>query len=351
MEDVNKLIAQANKSYALKSYEDAADLYARATESLRNLNGEESPKNGDALFLYGRTLLKLAIQRSDVLGGSSNKVGEDEPHSTDEVRPKGEPSNDPRFSFQGDEDEDGYEDVEEDDLDAEQTTNGEAATAEDDLQSAWEILDVARVALQKQLGSTTDFTDKTAVRNKLADTYDALGEIALENENFDQAVEDLKTTLELKKSIYGEASPVRSAAHYMLALALEYCTSKDSRNAAISELEASIKCLELRLETADPNSRETAEERGMLEDVQAKLAELQAPVESGTKVDMADIFGQEGNALKESIVQAMQSSNDLSGLVRKKEKKRNQSPSREGGDEISGSAAKKAKIEPGDSAR
>ena len=56
----------------------------------------------------------------------------------------------------------------------------------------------------------------------------------------------------------------------------------------------------------------------MLQELDLKLTELRAPVETIAKSDIADIFGKEGGALKDTLVQAMQNSNDLSNLVRKK---------------------------------
>lgn len=104
----------------------------------------------------------------------------------------------------------------------------------------------------------------------------------------------------------------------MLALALEYCTHKSSREEAAKEVEAAIECFEHRLSTKAAEKED--DERQMLDELKIKLAELKAPAEQVKREDIADIFGKEGNALKESLVQAMQTSNDLTGLVRKRNK-------------------------------
>lgn len=63
------LCAKGTAQYAHKNYEEAADLYARASELQAELNGEMSPDNAEILFLYGRSLFRVGQGKSDVLGG------------------------------------------------------------------------------------------------------------------------------------------------------------------------------------------------------------------------------------------------------------------------------------------
>lgn len=171
MESIEKLVAQANKSYALGRYEEAADVYAQASEKLVEVNGEDSPKNADVMFLYGRTLVKIAMQKSEVLGGGAQ---EEQPEI--EVGKGKASAESGRFSFQGDEEVDEGADGDEDDEAEEPQT-----TADEDFQNAWEVLDLARVSFQHQLDAEEDQTGKTEIKKRIADTYDLLGEIALEN--------------------------------------------------------------------------------------------------------------------------------------------------------------------------
>lgn len=66
------LCAQGTAKYARKQYEEAADLYARASELQAELNGEMSPENAEILFLYGRSLFRVGQSKSDVLGGRAS---------------------------------------------------------------------------------------------------------------------------------------------------------------------------------------------------------------------------------------------------------------------------------------
>jgi HAT1-interacting factor 1 len=65
------LCAKGTAQYAHKNYEEASDLYARASELQAELNGEMSPDNAEILFLYGRSLFKVGQSKSDVLGGKT----------------------------------------------------------------------------------------------------------------------------------------------------------------------------------------------------------------------------------------------------------------------------------------
>lgn len=141
-------------------------------------------------------------------------------------------------------------------------------------------------------------------------------------EDFDQAVSDLREALSLKRELYPQSSSHVSGAHYMLALALEYCTSESSRENAARQVELAISSFQQRLEQMDEADTKLKDEREMLAELKLKLSDLQAPVEVVKAEEVKDIFGKEGTAIRDSLIQAMQSSNDLSTLVRKKEKKR-----------------------------
>ena len=63
------LCAKGTAQFARKNYDEASDLFARASELQAELNGEMSPENAEILFLYGRSLFKVGQSKSDVLGG------------------------------------------------------------------------------------------------------------------------------------------------------------------------------------------------------------------------------------------------------------------------------------------
>merc|ERR1719500_1549179 len=69
------------------------------------------------------------------------------------------------------------------------------------LQLAWEMLEVAKVAYTKQIEETGDADNKKECEERLCKTIMALGEVSIENENYCQAVEDLQMCLKKREAM------------------------------------------------------------------------------------------------------------------------------------------------------
>ena len=263
-ESLEELLAQATGYYAQKNYRTAAELYSRATELQAKVNGELSIKNADLLYLYGRCLYHVAVEKSDVLG---SKVAGEKPGPNPGASAAGGPSkkpngrsaredrvaeeaiaavatdteqspipepgtteNKPYFQFTGDEN---FVDSEEEDAEGQNAEQGAAEEEDDDFSNAFEILDLARVLLQRRLeeaegsasekGKSAGESEVTKqLRERLADTHDLQAEISLEGEQFQSAVNDLKAALALKEGLYTQDSSLIAEMHYKLSLALEF---------------------------------------------------------------------------------------------------------------------------------
>lgn len=63
------LCAKGTALYAHRNYEEAAEVFSRASILQAELNGETAPENAEILFHYGRSLFKVGQSKSDVLGG------------------------------------------------------------------------------------------------------------------------------------------------------------------------------------------------------------------------------------------------------------------------------------------
>lgn len=271
------LTAKGQALYAHKSYDEACEVFSRASVLQADINGETAPENAEILFHYGRSLFKVGQSKSDVLGasapqtetkkpknkpknGDANGKKKDTEAKTEEekvtqegvgivaeekgsvaktatAKEEGKPVNKALFQFTGDEnfdDSDEEEDPEEGDEEDDED--------DDDLATAFEILDLARVCYTKRLEQLSseeqeaqgkgkdkeaEGTESAAVRHvkeRLADTHDCLHEISLENERFPQAVEDGRTALQYKLELYPEESEIIAEAHYKLSLALEFAS-------------------------------------------------------------------------------------------------------------------------------
>jgi len=212
------LSAKGTALYAHKSYEEAAEIFSRASVLQAEINGETAPENAEILFHYGRSLFKVGQSKSDVLGGSapttekkgakpkataSKPVAKREEEKVtqegvaivaeqkDGAKDKTATENKPLFQFTGDENFDDSDD------DQDEDEEQEADDDDDDLATAFEILDLARVCYVKLLEQYTseeqnekgkgtqaaeDSPQVRHVKERLADTHDALSEISLENE-------------------------------------------------------------------------------------------------------------------------------------------------------------------------
>ncbi|KAI9048650.1 hypothetical protein LZ554_007481 [Drepanopeziza brunnea f. sp. 'monogermtubi'] len=400
------LCAKGTAQYARKNYEDASDLFGRAAELQAELNGELSNDNADILFLYGRSLFKVGQSKSDVLGGKSGGekkkkpkgIAEEKKAEETEVKTESEEKEvkaesekiaeegaatiaeqegsataavvdgkKPLFQFTGDEN---FEDSDEDSEGSE--AEGED---EDDLASAFEILDLARILFEGKLKAMAldeneprDSPMKKHVDERLADVHDLLAEISLENENFPAAVTDFKTALQYKKALYPEESEIIAEAHFKLSLALEFSSitvakggegeeatkesdsalDQDLRDEAIKELELAIQSTKLKLanqevklaETSSPDDNEVtrtqiADVKEIVAEMESRLTELKGPAidikealyGSASMAGVNPMGGILGATLGETpaeaiarIDEAKKSAKDLSGLVRKKTK-------------------------------
>ncbi|KAM5375476.1 hypothetical protein ACJA88_007371 [Fusarium oxysporum] len=384
------LSAKGSALYAHKNYEEAAEVFSRASVLQAEVNGETSPDNAEILFHYGRSLFRVGQSKSDVLGGPAasekKKSAESKPKKPAQTEAQKVTQEGVGIVAEQKEGEKKTEDMKGDkkplfqftvaDTDLYQAEGeDEEGEEDDDLATAFEILDLARVCFMKKLElleqeeSETSGKGKEAaegdsptvrhVKERLADTHDALAEISLENERYPNAIEDGRTSLKYKLELYPEESEIIAEAHFKLSLALEFAsvtTAGDDganskreemdqglRDEAVKEMELAIKSSKLKLQNkevelatmASPEDNELArksiqEMKEVIGDMEQRLVELR-----NDPIDAKDILGADagpiggilGAALGESaaetkarVDEAKKTATDLSGLVRKKNK-------------------------------
>lgn len=78
------LSAKGTALYAQKKYEEATEVFSKASILQAEINGETAPENAEILFHYGRSLFKVGQSKSDVLGGSADK----QKKATSDAKPK-----------------------------------------------------------------------------------------------------------------------------------------------------------------------------------------------------------------------------------------------------------------------
>ncbi|PKY02906.1 hypothetical protein P168DRAFT_305288 [Aspergillus campestris IBT 28561] len=397
-----ELVERARAKDAIKDFNGAAELYSEATELQAKLNGELSLDNADLLYSYGKALYNVAVSNSDVLG--SKVAGEPQPQSTAAPTDHGSSSNSasrskkaattatasaqpgkpapggtdtqsgnsenkPFFQFTGDEnfDDDSDSDVDEE---GEEGAGAEEEEEEDDFANAFEVLDVARILFQKKLdseeeqhgkGKTSDISpDQRHIKERLADTYDLQAEISLEAERFQDAVQDLRTTLSLRESLFPMEDPCVAECHYKLSLALEFASMNkgdgsegegddhskvdhEMRKEAATQMERAIESCKIRIDQEQRvlSSSESMDEdkviamkrkidnvKEITADMEQRLVDLRRPPVSIKESDdqeeamlkglLGQIMGQSPSEQKNKLDAATKGANDLSAFVKRK---------------------------------
>ncbi|KAF1963667.1 hypothetical protein CC80DRAFT_433459 [Byssothecium circinans] len=334
-EKLDELTKAASLQYSLKNFSAAADHYADAVEIQAALNGEMEPENAALLFYYGRALYKVAIAKSDVLGGKVAQEEKKKPKAKKEAKEEvaegsgtaqkteekaGSIESKPYFQLTGDEN---WTDSEDDEEEA-----GEGAQEEeqDDFADAYEVFEIARVLYSKKL-EALDASDDTkgkgkgkaelspdvrAIKEKLADCHGFLVEISLENERFLDAVMDARSAVALQEELHPIEHENVTEAHYSLSLALEFASTAqafddkdaegapkedapqtidwDLRNEAVKHTELAVEGLERRLQieevalssdtlTIDQKKEKKAiveDKKGLLEDLKTRITDLKS---------------------------------------------------------------------------
>ena len=129
------------------------------------------------------------------------------------------------------------------------------------LQLSWEMLELAKTIFTKHADSleTMDPT-RLELESKLSETYQTLGEVSIENENYPQAIEDLTMCLRRRQDLLPEDSRCIAETHYQLGVALGFNAQFDE---AVNALSDAIGVLEKRISLL----KESKESQGNFEKV------------------------------------------------------------------------------------
>uniref|UniRef100_A0A2A4ITI6 Tetratricopeptide SHNi-TPR domain-containing protein n=1 Tax=Heliothis virescens TaxID=7102 RepID=A0A2A4ITI6_HELVI len=273
-----ELLAAGRRHLAVRDFSAAASTLAEACEGLAKEHGDTADQCAEAYLWYGKALLGLSREESGVLGdgmpGSGNADGEEEDENEEEngengengeaeaeveeaAEPEKEKANGEVEKSEAEsttkEEEPGSSTVQEENEEP-GTTNGDAhdesamnVDAEDDvdnLQLAWEMLDLARSILYRRVQENGG----DAARAQLADVYLALGEVALESETYDKAVTDMQSCLDLQKELYRSDDRRIAETHYQIGLANSLASNFED---AITHFKNAANILETRIKTLE----------------------------------------------------------------------------------------------------
>jgi len=132
---------------------------------------------------------------------------------------------------------------------------GKEAEEVGNLQSAWEVLELAKLSFGKTVARTSGDRQREAEEN-FCSTILTLAEVSMENENYEIAVEDFTLCLEKGKTVMPPNSRFLAEVQYQLGQALGYLKRLPEAEAA---LDGAIAVLKARQE--DIQKAESSEER------------------------------------------------------------------------------------------
>eukprot|EP00033_Pygsuia_biforma_P005342 GCRY01005888.1.p1 GENE.GCRY01005888.1~~GCRY01005888.1.p1 ORF type:complete len:391 (-),score=109.71 GCRY01005888.1:169-1341(-) len=173
IEEANKLYLEARRAFAMNQFDEAADKFSDALNLRVESYGEDSVEVAETYFQYGQTLymkVRADMNQSDFLDSTENK---EENETTLSGFTKEEIENDPILR------EDDCEEEDEKDL------------MNEDLEIAWEVLELARVIYSRETGEQYKLPLALVLRR--------LGDLAFETGNNDGALNDYLSCLEIRE--------------------------------------------------------------------------------------------------------------------------------------------------------
>ncbi|KAG7698675.1 hypothetical protein KL930_001453 [Ogataea haglerorum] len=326
-----KLLEKGAQAFAEKQYEKSVEYYSEACEKSNLLTGRDDP---DLLFLYAKSLFENAVSKSEVFGGQNNQEEKAEETEDDNGMFQFNEQLAENEEYEEESEQEKEEQEEDEQSHVQEHEQGEEGEEQTDFEVSWEILDLTRTLYEEQLNTLQDEQLETpyldsdkkdikeisspfvAIKKKLSEVYDLLGEISLETENFSQAAQDFTTLANLRTELYPFSSRLVSEAYYKLSLASEFNTGEAGSSAtAVEAMEKSLKSIKERYELSDQEKDES-----LLQEMEQRLDELRkgdAAIREEKKRIMMGILG-EGDGTEIKATPKSVPVNDLTGMVKKR---------------------------------
>lgn len=203
-----ELLIDGKRHIIIKDFQAAVDVLSEACSVFGLIYGEMAEECAEAYFNYGCALLELSKdQITPVRHDKDDKENEDddsvdeESNENEEILPKREKSVNeeeslPEENISIDKNEQSTnkeEKLPEESIPAseEEKLDEDAEDEVNDLQLAWEMLDLAKVIYKSK--------DTEDSKLKLAEVLMKCGEVSIEDEKFETAIEDMTESLEIRR--------------------------------------------------------------------------------------------------------------------------------------------------------
>jgi len=285
-------LAQGKRHLLVKDYNEAVSSFASACQLLSQLYGETANECGEAYFNYGIALLELARTENGVLGmegdGEESQDSDREDRAGDEKEENTAESdinragNGESNQIESDDKQKSSEETEtkkEDEVSGTQGSENEVDKSMEDedegdvsnLRLAWEMLELAKVIFKRQAEGNKQ------MNLKLAEVHLRLGEVGLESETYTQAIEDMKTCLEIQTQNLEKHDRNIAGTHYHLGMAYSLVHDFDE---AIGHLTLAHQILETRIEYLQEKGKHDSTNAEPVEDpfytIEGEITEINA---------------------------------------------------------------------------
>ncbi|XP_050683549.1 nuclear autoantigenic sperm protein [Leptidea sinapis] len=266
------LLALGRRHLAVRDYVGAVESLAASCELLAKEHGEMADECAEAYLWYGKALLGLSREENGVLGdgvpgsnedggneeGDDDNNDEEDENTEDDTNEVEEKNSDVEGEKMEQTDSVVVEETKKDEdgtssdtvIDTDGTSNGDtqddsSQVDEDDvdnLQLAWEMLDLSRSILERRADS---------VKPLLAEVHLTLGEVAIESETYDKAVIDMFKCLEIQKELYKNDDRRIAETHYQIGLANSLASNFEE---SITHFKNAANIIQSRIKTLENSS-------------------------------------------------------------------------------------------------
>merc|ERR1712112_498501 len=217
-----------------------------------------------------------------------------------------ENANDGEIEYEDNSSQDASVPMEEDPVDDQKTNEVLPSTPEkvDDgeeepgnLQQSWEMFELAKLIYKREV-ETEAAEKKLDFVKKISDSLLHLGEISIENENYEQALEDIGECLKMRQDNFPADSRSIAEAHYQLGMAQSqsgrFTEAKASLSMANEVLQARLDGLK-KMESSEFLGKEIADLAELIKEVEEKVADFDEMKAQVTK-KMKGLNKEDGNS-------------------------------------------------------
>uniref|UniRef100_A0A4W3I6K5 Nuclear autoantigenic sperm protein n=1 Tax=Callorhinchus milii TaxID=7868 RepID=A0A4W3I6K5_CALMI len=313
-----KLLGTGKRHMVMQDFLAAVNAFQDACRLLSTKHGEMANECGEAYFCYGKALLELARMESGVLGNALEGVPEeddddDEEEDNDDEEATAAPAKDSKIESAGHMNDascatEGSEDEKE-----EAPVEKDAESEEvDNLQLAWEMLELANVIFKRQ--------ETKEAQLYAAQAYLKLGEVGIESENYIQSIEDFTECLNIQEKHLAPHSRLLAETHYQLGLAYsfnnQYDLSVKNFKQSFSVIEKRLAMLTERIEKMEEKGKSPAKDTDAVNEDKREIEELKELLpEIKAKIEDAEESKSDGKATKEALKATLSGAPASSGFA------------------------------------